>query len=624
MTRPFHDPLHARHAAREILQAQADLLSGSDLFDPRWYCATYPDVTASGMDPAMHFLKYGSGWGRDPGPAFETGFYRARYPDVAEHGLVPLVHYLSQGRQEGRFPTALAERTDQDMRAVRKYQAELWGGLEIRAEPALRMIATDPSTPDPVRFEADYILAVWRDFQGDEHGARRALERMGSLPRGWARSARRLIPKSILLARHGLTGAARDALEQIDGHDHEADRRLALANLDPDARKLARINSLYEARGLCPLVPRDASAPLGLDNLTTASCVPDPDTAATGKVSVIVPAYKAGAQIDTALRGLCAQTHQDLEIIVVDDASPDDTFDRVQHWATKDARIIPLRQSENGGAYAARNRGLAAATGDFITTHDADDWSHPQKIATQLKELAANPDLMGVITHWARVRPPFRFTTNWRLGHALLQWSHSSFLMRREVPETLGGWDEIRVSADMEFIWRVQAAYGAGAVRRILPDIPMAFALDDAGSLTRAPDTHVRSTYLGLRHYYREISRYWHAQAPKGLSPEQQALKWGMIPAALKPGVQQPVEVDILLRGDCCDPAVLDQMGQIIEADPNRRVGLAHVPDPAFHDRQHGYAIEFPEAFFTLLMHDHVRIACPEAQVTVLGDRRSL
>jgi hypothetical protein len=624
MQRPFPAPIPTRTATQETLDAQVDLLMRSDLFDPAWYCTTYPDVGQTGVEPALHFLKYGTHWGRNPGPAFDTRFYQDNYPDVVDQRVIPLVHYLTQGHKEHRFATAQAKRIHEGMRSVRKLQAELWGGLPDHAGPALQKIATDHAMPDTVRFEADYLLAVWLDFQGDEYEARRALERMGTLSYGLARSARRLIPKSILLARHGLTKAAHATLEQIEGQEHEADRRLALANLGLDAEKLGQINSLYQARGLPLLQTRDPSAPLGLDNLTTAPCAPDPDTAGMGKVSVIVPAYKAGAQIDIALRGLCAQTHQDLEIIVVDDASPDDTFDRIAGWAAQDPRIIPLRQPENGGAYAARNRGLAAATGDFITTHDADDWSHPQKIATQLKELAADPDLMGVITHWARVRPPFQFTTNWRLGHALLQWSHSSFLVRRTVTETLGGWEDLRVSADMEFIWRVQAAYGTGAVRRILPDIPMAFALDDAGSLTRAPDTHVRSTYLGLRHYYREISRYWHARAPKGLSPEQQALKWGMIPAALKPGMHQPVEVDVLLRGDCCDPAVLEQMGQIIEADPNRRVGLAHVPDPAFHDRQYGYAIEFPEAFFTLLMHDHVQIACPEAQVTVLGDRRSL
>lgn len=593
----------------------------SDLFDPAWYCTTYPDVGQTRVEPALHFLKYGTHWGRNPGPAFDTRFYQDNYPDVVDQRIIPLVHYLTQGHKEHRFATAQAKRIHEGMRSVRKLQAELWGGLPDHAGPALQKIATDSAMPDPVRFEADYLLAVWLDFRGDEYGARRALERMGTLSYGLARSARRLIPKSILLARHGLTKAAYATLEQIEGQEHEADRRLALANLGLDAEKLEQINSLYQARGLSLLQPRDPSAPLGLDNLTTAPCAPDPDTAGMGKVSVIIPAYKAGAQIDIALRGLCAQTHQDLEIIVVDDASPDDTFDRLQGWAAKDPRIIPLRQPENGGAYAARNRGLAAATGDFITTHDADDWSHPQKLATQLKELSANPDLMGVITHWARVRPPFQFTTNWRLGHALLQWSHSSFLVRRTVTETLGGWEELRVSADMEFIWRVQAAYGTGAVRRILPDIPLAFALDDAGSLTRAPDTHVRSTYLGLRHYYREISRYWHVQAPKGLNPEQKARKWAMIPEALKQRPPLPMTVDVLLRLDCSDPDAVAQADRFAVEHPDKTIGLSHTPDPAFHDRHWGYAIEFPDAFFEMLHHENIAIACPEDQVQADDER---
>ncbi len=597
------------------LQAQADLLNRSTVFDPDWYCETYPDVPQSGLDPALHFLKYGNAWGRNPGAGFDTAFYIERYPDVAQHDIVPLVHYLSQGQQEGRHPTPQAERTRLGMETVRKLQAALWGGLEDQAIPQLQAIAKDPETPEAVHFEAEYLLAVWLDFQGDEEGARRALGRMGGLSAAFSHSARRLIPQSILLARHGLIKAARNALERVQSTDHEADRRLALANLEPDAPKLARINSLYEARGLCPLERRDSTRPLTLDNLTTTPCLPELNNAGMGKVSVIVPAYKASTCIETALRSLCAQTHWNLEIIVVDDASPDDTFDKIKALAQNDPRIIPVQQPENKGAYAARNRGLEIACGDFITTHDADDWSHPQKISTQLQALAEAPDLMGVLTHWARVRAPFHFTTNWRLGHALLQWSHSSFLVRRAVVDALGGWEEIRVSADMEFIWRVEAAFGVGAIRRLLPDIPMAFALDDAESLTRNADTHVRSTYVGLRHYYREISRYWHEKAPEGLTDAQKTQKWAMLPAQLKPNADLPIKVDHLVKGDCCNPQVLSKLVQLAEQHPEGRIGISHVPDPKFQDRQSGYAIEFPDPFFELLMRSNVVIASTEAQV---------
>ncbi|SER03867.1 glycosyltransferase family 2 protein [Thalassovita taeanensis] len=597
------------------LHEQISLLSQSGLFNPQWYCENYSDVPLSGLDPAVHYLKYGSRWGRNPGPDFDAVFYRDRYPDISQHQIDPLVHYLMQGQAETRFPTRAAAEIHAGIKTVRKLQAELWGGLPDLAEKNLRSLCDTPELPEQVRFEAGRHLAVWLDFKGDEDGALMALERIGGMSAQYAHSAMRLIPKSVIYARHGLVPAARRALGRIPPGDHKADRQLALANLEPDGDKLRRINTLFEARGLMPLRRRNASLPLAMGNLNTVPCLSDPNTEDMGKVSVIMPAYKASDHIETALRGVCTQSHRNLEIIVVDDASPDDTFEKIVALAKADPRIIPVQAPQNGGAYAARNRGLAIATGDFITTHDADDWSHPQKIATQLAELAVDPDLMGVLTYWARIRPPFHFTTNWRLGHALLQWSHSSFLVRRGVTDALGGWDEIRVSGDMEFIWRVEAAYGVGAVRRILPDVPLALALDDVHSLTRNPDTHVRTTYHGLRHYYRGISQYWHRIAPQGLNAEQAARKWAMLPTAIKPHAPPVTKVDVLIRADCSNPQVLDEIGHIAQNAPEKHIGISHVPDPCFTDRAYGYAIEFPDAFFNLLEQSNITIACPETQV---------
>lgn len=589
-------------------------LHASGLFDRDWYCATYPDVAQTGLDPMWHFVKYGLDLGRCPGPGFEPDFYATRYPDVALEGMVPLRHYLLHGRAEGRQPTAAAARMQDGMGRVRALQATLWGGLEDSAIPALQQLIDDPTQPEDVRLDAGCQLAFWLDFTGDATTAELLLQRLGGLSRRLARSPLRLIPLGTLYARRGATGAARQAFDTIpDGHQ-PGDRALAQANLDcDDAARLARINALYDAQGLVRLGLRDPDQPLRLDNLTT----PEGPTRSGDRplVSVILPAYRAEATIAAAIDSLQRQSHAQLEIIVVDDASPDKTFDIVSDLAQNDPRIVALQQASNGGAYAARNRGLAAARGAFITTHDADDWSHPQKIETQLDTLQAEAGLIGVIAHWARVQPPFHVTTNWRLSARLLQWSHSSFLFRREVSDRLGGWDAVRVSADMEFIWRTEAAFGTSAIRRILPDLPLAFALDDSASLTRNPLTHVRTTYGGLRYYYREISRYWIAQAPDGLSPAQQQVRHAMLPAAIWPGQDGSAPADLLLRGDFCDPAVINRMQEIADADPDRHIAISHRPDPGFTGRITGYAMQFHDNVFTLLQRNSVFIACPEDRV---------
>ena len=96
-------------------------------------------------------------------------------------------------------------------------------------------------------------------------------------------------------------------------------------------------------------------------------------------VSVIVPAYNVGSYIDRCLASIEAQTYANLEIIVVDDGSSDDTLDRIRLHAAGDARITVLTQ-ENRYAGVARNHGFAHARGEYAAFLDADDFFEPSMI----------------------------------------------------------------------------------------------------------------------------------------------------------------------------------------------------------------------------------------------------
>jgi glycosyltransferase involved in cell wall biosynthesis len=85
------------------------LLASSPLFDRAWYLTRYPDVAATGMDPALHFVLSGGPEGRDPGPNFNAREYWLRHPDVAAHGASPLMHYIESGEREGRVIVPVAE-----------------------------------------------------------------------------------------------------------------------------------------------------------------------------------------------------------------------------------------------------------------------------------------------------------------------------------------------------------------------------------------------------------------------------------------------------------------------------------------------------------------------------------
>ncbi len=102
------------------------------------------------------------------------------------------------------------------------------------------------------------------------------------------------------------------------------------------------------------------------------------------RVSIIVPAYNAESFIEATIRSALAQTHADVEVIVVDDGSTDATRDRLREFGD---RIVVHRQA-NKGVAAARNRGALAAAGDWLAFLDSDDLWLPDKVERQLAAAA--------------------------------------------------------------------------------------------------------------------------------------------------------------------------------------------------------------------------------------------
>lgn len=96
-------------------------------------------------------------------------------------------------------------------------------------------------------------------------------------------------------------------------------------------------------------------------------------------ISVIIPVYKVEAYLRDCVDSVLAQGFSDYEIILVDDGSPDNCGSICDDYARQDARIRVVHQ-QNGGLSAARNTGLAASTGSFVTFLDSDDMLHPQAL----------------------------------------------------------------------------------------------------------------------------------------------------------------------------------------------------------------------------------------------------
>ena len=94
------------------------------------------------------------------------------------------------------------------------------------------------------------------------------------------------------------------------------------------------------------------------------------------KISVIVPVYKVEPFLDRCVQSIVGQTYRNLEVILVDDGSPDNCSSLCDAWAAEDNRVKVIHKV-NGGLSDARNAGIAVATGELMGFVDGDDWIAP-------------------------------------------------------------------------------------------------------------------------------------------------------------------------------------------------------------------------------------------------------
>lgn len=117
------------------------------------------------------------------------------------------------------------------------------------------------------------------------------------------------------------------------------------------------------------------------------------------KISVIVPVYKVEQYLDKCVQSIVDQTYKNLEIILVDDGSPDKCPAMCDEWAKKDSRIKVIHK-ENGGVSSARNAGIDSATGEFVAFVDSDDYLAPtmyEKLIDAIKKEDCDISMCGFI-----------------------------------------------------------------------------------------------------------------------------------------------------------------------------------------------------------------------------------
>jgi len=329
-----------------------------------------------------------------------------------------------------------------------------------------------------------------------------------------AHSNRLLTPTLLLLAARAVAQYSPEtALELLEGQDQHSNLglraalHLALGDIDLADRTITKaydigadftdrdilllqanmagdhdvtlqyLNSYLGLYGLSPLRRKNDTICLSAFNLradTKAGSVRGP------LVTVTMPAYNTSGRIGAAINSLLAQTYYDIEVLVVDDNSTDDTVAVVTDLALRDSRVRLIQRTQNGGPYAARNIALANAKGDFVTCHDSDDWAHPEKIHRQVDPMLKDGNLNVTASKWVRIQDDGLFYAT--QVYPLTRFNPASPLFRKAPTLSQAGfYENVRTGADSEYIARLRLIYGQRGYR--LLHIPLAFGAHRAGSL---------------------------------------------------------------------------------------------------------------------------------------------
>lgn len=118
-------------------------------------------------------------------------------------------------------------------------------------------------------------------------------------------------------------------------------------------------------------------------------------------ISVLIATYNVGKYLEAALRAVMAQSYRNLEIIVVNDGSPDNTAEILTRLAAEDARIRVLHNPHNLGIVASLNKGLEVIKGDYVARTDSDDLTEPDWIESLYQVMEQRPDVLAMSAYMA-------------------------------------------------------------------------------------------------------------------------------------------------------------------------------------------------------------------------------
>lgn len=547
-----------------------ELIDSSELFDHQYFlkqCLSENLKTAeSRLGAISSYLHQVEFWPINPSKCFDGKWYLDTYSDVRQAQVNPLVHYIRFGRQEGRQAGP--------NRAI-AWEYYLWRGASDTMLLRLDGLLNGEAQNEAELSYANWALARWFAYQQQWGKVVDYIHCYASAQPVYSNHAGPWLVGIQAAVECDKPQIAFDFLDKLKAVSPIcSDIFLAEANIQSvvvpnvvkaDEIRLILINALFIQACLSQIRIKNPQFGLKISNLTATESNTAMASKEVEKVSVIVPMYNASETVLATLECLIEQTWPSLEVIIVDDCSLDNSCQLVEQFIDKLPEADKLnwqllRQPENKGAYAARNRGAISATGNYITVHDADDWSHPQKIECQINALIGAPLKKASISFLARADHKLMFTC-WRIEERWIYRNISSLMIERSVIEKIGFWDDINAGADTEYYYRLLKAFGNDAIIEVLPNVPLSFLLSTPDSLTQQAKTHLITQFLGVRKCYLDAAHRWHSSvneiAELYLSPTISRRPF-LIPSSLSRNVVEvdiPNPIDFVQQSDYFDQA---------------------------------------------------------------------
>ncbi len=181
-------------------------------------------------------------------------------------------------------------------------------------------------------------------------------------------------------------------------------------------------------------------------------------------VTVLMPVYNAARYIREAIESILTQSYQDIDFLIIDDGSTDETSDLIQCYT--DPRIRLIKHEQNRGLKYSLNEGITLSSHEFIARMDADDISHPWRLEKQTAYLKGNP-LCAMVDSWVKIMDKDgKFVKSEGIYSRHVYYNlnfecciyHSAIMFRKSKVQSIGGY-QLEYAEDYDLFLRLSRVY---------------------------------------------------------------------------------------------------------------------------------------------------------------------